>query len=266
MVNPVFLLAFKVILAPLLIATATLAGRRWGPGVSGWMAALPLTSGPLSLIFALQHGDEFAARAAVGTLAGLISVASYCVVYCLLARSRNWVVPIAAAVAVFFGVTLLLNQLPLSLLPTFVAVIATLTIALWVIPTPADAGEAVAPPRWDLPARMLTALVFVLVLSFAADHLGAQLSGLLSPFPIFATILAVFAHAQRGPSAAILSQRGILSGLYGFASFFLTVSALITILPLVPTYLAAVVVALAVNMVTLRFVRTPRAPAVNSNP
>lgn len=68
-----FLLAFKLILAPILIALATLIGRRWGHGVSGWIAALPLTSGPVSLIFAIQYDAAFAAQAAIGTLAGVDS-------------------------------------------------------------------------------------------------------------------------------------------------------------------------------------------------
>ena len=60
--------ALKLLLAPLLILLATLAGRRWGPAVGGWLAGLPLTSGPVSLILALEQGPEFAARAALGTL------------------------------------------------------------------------------------------------------------------------------------------------------------------------------------------------------
>ena len=58
-------MVLKALLAPLLILLATLAGRRWGPGVGGWLAGLPLTSGPVSLILALEQGPEFAARAAL---------------------------------------------------------------------------------------------------------------------------------------------------------------------------------------------------------
>ncbi len=255
------LLALKLVLSPLLLLGATLAGRRWGPGVSGWLAALPLSSGPVSLIFALQNGKDFAAHAAVGTLAGLVSVSAYCVVYCRLARTQPWHICIGAAVVTFFATTAILYQLPLALLPTYAAVLATLTVALRLIPPPPALTEKVTPPQWDLPARVLTAIVFVLLLSYAAEWLGPQLSGLLSPFPIFATILAVFAHAQHGASAAILSQRGILTGLYAFASFFLTVGLLVTVLPIPVTYAAAVLVALSVNLLTLRFIRSEKRAA-----
>jgi hypothetical protein len=40
-------LLLKLIVAPLLIGAASLAGRRWGETVSGWFIGLPLTSGPV---------------------------------------------------------------------------------------------------------------------------------------------------------------------------------------------------------------------------
>lgn len=249
------LLAFKLILAPLLIATATLIGRRWGHGVSGWIAALPLTSAPISFIFALQYGTNFASQAAVGTLAGLISVSAFCFVYCFLARWHHWLVCIVVAITGFFAVTALLNQFTLTLIPTYITVLLVLSLTLRLIPKPRTNLELLPPPKWDLAARMVTAVIFILVVTFAAEGLGPQLSGLITPFPIFASILAMFAHSQLGASASILSLRGILTGLYAFATFFLVVGALVTSLPLGITYLLAVVAALGINIFTLRFVR-----------
>ena len=59
----------KLILTPLAITAIALAGRRWGPAVGGWIAGLPLTSGPVSLYLALEQGRTFAATAAVNPLA-----------------------------------------------------------------------------------------------------------------------------------------------------------------------------------------------------
>src|SRR5918992_1631966 len=66
-------LVLKLVLTPLLIAAASLAGRRWGPAVSGWFVGLPLTSGPIAFFLALEHGVAFAAAAAVGALAGALA-------------------------------------------------------------------------------------------------------------------------------------------------------------------------------------------------
>jgi hypothetical protein len=61
-------LALKLVLTPALIGVVSLAGRRWGPGVSGWLVGFPLTSGPVAFFLALDHGVRFAAAAAVGSM------------------------------------------------------------------------------------------------------------------------------------------------------------------------------------------------------
>lgn len=250
------LFVFKIVLAPVLIASATLAGRRWGPGVGGWFAALPLTSGPVSVIFLGQHGAVFAAHAATGTLAGLISVSVYSLAYCFLAPRYRWPICITTAVLAFLGATALLNMFTLSLSIVLALVLAALSGTLWLIPVPRTPLPFIQHPWWDLPARMVTAGAFVLGLTVAGDRLGPQLSGLLSPFPVFATILTVFAHSQRGSDASIQVLRGILTGLYAFAGFFVVVASVLTALPPLVTYGIAILVALCIQTFTLRFVRT----------
>src|SRR5438270_7670225 len=84
------LLWVKLILTPLLIAVATLAARRWGPIVGGWVAGLPLTSGPVSVFLAIEQGRAFASAAAQATLLGLVAVLSFCVGYSQSARRLTW--------------------------------------------------------------------------------------------------------------------------------------------------------------------------------
>ncbi len=61
-------LLLKLFLVPALIALVTLAGRRWGPAVAGWLSAFPVVAGPILGFIALEQGAAFAARAAIGTL------------------------------------------------------------------------------------------------------------------------------------------------------------------------------------------------------
>jgi hypothetical protein len=249
------ILLLKVTVTPLLVAAATLAGRRWGHGVSGWFIGLPLVSGPVSVIFAVQNGPAFAAAAAIGTVAGLMAVSTFAVAYCYLAGRFGWQWCILGAVAGFLGVTVVLNQFALELIPAFLAAVAGLTLALRLIPASTVPVPTSAPPSWDLPARMFTAAAFVLALTFISEQLGPQLSGLLSPFPALATILSVFSHRHYGALAAVTVQRGLLMGLYAFAVFFLVVGLGVNHLPLAMTYAIAVLAALGTNAVMLRFVR-----------
>lgn len=52
------LLALKLFLAPVLIGLVSIAGRRWGPAVGGWLVSLPLTSAPVILFLAPNSGRE----------------------------------------------------------------------------------------------------------------------------------------------------------------------------------------------------------------
>lgn len=223
--------------------------------MSGWFAGLPLTSGPVSLIFALQEGPDFARHAALGTIAGLGSVGVYCLTYRVLAPRASWFIAAPLAIVAFFAATASLNSLSLDLLPTFLAVSAFLVLLLRWMPASTLSFENVEPPKWDLPARMLAAVAFILLITSVSNLLGPQLSGLLSPFPIFTTILTVFAHRHQGGLAAIQFLRGLVLGLLAFGSFFLVVGALVTSTPLALTYALATTLAVGVNAASLRFAR-----------
>jgi len=70
-------LLLKLVLAPLLVVGSSLAGRRWGPGVTGLLVALPVVAGPILFITYLEHGAPFVARAASASLLGLVSLAVF---------------------------------------------------------------------------------------------------------------------------------------------------------------------------------------------
>jgi hypothetical protein len=261
------ILVLKLILTPILIAAATLAGRRWGPGVSGWLIGLPLTSGPVSLILALQRGPPFAAASAVGVLGGVASLCVFCLTYALCAERIGWTASSLLSAAAFFTAAFLWRLVDLPLWPTFALVVVVIAVVLFFMPRgagPSEPAEAAAPPRplysaafgaWDLPARMIIAAVFVFGLTSAAGTLGPQLSGLLSPFPIFGLILAAFAHRGQGFLAAARLLRGMVIGSFGFAVFFLVVALLVTEVPVPWTFALAAAAALAVNGISLRTAR-----------
>lgn len=70
----------------------------------------------------------------------------------------------------------------------------------------------------------LAALTLVVALTAVSGALGAHLSGLLAPFPIITSVLAVFTHAHGGPVQARILLRNFLVGFYGFAAFCLTLA------------------------------------------
>jgi hypothetical protein len=244
--NPAGALALKLVLTPVLVGAASLAGRRWGSAVGGWLVGIPFTSAPVAFFLALDPGPRFAAEAALGIMAGAISQAAFCLVYALtaqravyvrsaqravyvqLAQRAGWVACLGAASGAFVVATLVLDPLRPSAAATFALVAVILVVALFLMPgRPETAGEQTAFPRWDIPTRMVVATAFVLALTTAAPALGARLAGLIAPFPLYATVLTVFAHRLEGREAAVGVLRGLLLGLFAFASFFLALALLL---------------------------------------
>ena len=246
------ILVLKLLLTPILIALATLAGRRWGPAVSGWFIGFPLTSGPVSVILAMQYGPIFASKAAIGNLGGLASISVFCLAYTLAAVRWNEWVSLASGIGAYLLATVVWNQFQLSLWPTVAIALLINGVVIRLIPKRSASVPATSATRWDIPARMIVATAFVFALTTSASALGPQLSGLITPFPIFGSVLAAFAHRQQGPGAARHFLRGHAISLFGFAAFFIVVGALLPDLSTLWAYALAVLAALVVNGITLR--------------
>jgi len=217
------LLLLKLTLTPALIAGASLAGRRWGHAVSGWVVGLPLTSAPVAFFLALERGHTFAASAALGALAGAVAEAAFCVAYAWTARAAGWGPSLAVASVAFALAGAVLQVAPLALASVAVAVPASLLIALRLVGGDAVAAIPTVRPAWDLPVRMLAATGLVLAITESAAVLGPRLSGILATFPVYAAILTIFAHrADRRAAPQVL--RGLLLGLFAFGAFFVVLA------------------------------------------
>jgi hypothetical protein len=58
----------------------------------------------------------------------------------------------------------------------------------------------------------------------AAGALGPAVSGVLTPFPVAASVLAAFTLAHNGPAASVTMLRGFVTALPGFTVFFFAVA------------------------------------------
>src|SRR5204863_1198231 len=111
----------------------------------------------------------------------------------------------------------------------------------------APAEPAGVAPRFDLLLRAVATAALVLALTGLAGALGPRLSGLLASFPILATVLAAFTHAQEGPAAAAQLLRGFAIGLVAFAVFCFVVAELLPHKGIAVTFLVGSAAALATH-------------------
>ncbi|HEX3511381.1 MAG TPA: hypothetical protein VHT27_09825 [Solirubrobacteraceae bacterium] len=216
------LLVTKLLLAPSFVVGASLAARRFGPRVGGLIAGLPVVAGPILLAYALEHGKSFAAGAAVGTLLGLVSLIAFVVVYARLSAHAFWGASMLGGWLAFAVATALFSSVTLPAGAALAICACGLGLGLLLTPRSRraeDAAAPAAPPAWDLPMRAACSLALVLALTAVAGWLGSRLSGLLAPFPIIATVLATFTHAQHGTGEAQRLLRWLLGGYGAFGLF-----------------------------------------------
>jgi hypothetical protein len=252
---PMNILVLKLILAPVIIGSASLAGRKWGHAVSGWIVGLPLTSGPVIFFIALSHDVGFAANAALGVISGGLSLVAYVLTYTWLARRFRWYVALAGSFLVFTTSTIFLQNVTLPLIPVFLIVCAAIATGLHLMPNEAVEKDDSQPRQWDIPSRILIGTSFILLLTGSASFIGSRLTGLLSTIPLYVSILTVFAHRHQGPAAAAHVLRGLLYGLFAFVGFFITLGLLIENAGITASFLSAIAVTLAIQGTSLWILR-----------
>jgi hypothetical protein len=244
------ILLTKLLLGPGLVVAASLAGRRWGPAVSGILVAIPIVLGPILLIITIEQGQSFGAEAATGSLLAMVALAVFVVVFERVGRSRGWEVTTLAGWAAFLAVAVVLSEVHASPVEALAAAIAAFGLALWVTPSPAGpVGPRTPPPAWDLPARALATALLIVGLTGAADGLGPALAGALAPFPVATTVVAAFVLAQDGPAAATDLLGGFLRAIFGTVAFCFLTALLIEPLGTAGAFLIGLAGSLVVQLV-----------------
>jgi hypothetical protein len=188
----------KLFLVPIFIAAVSLAGQRWGPTFSGWLIGLPLTSGPVAFFLALEQGTRFAAQASQSIMVGIMSVFIFCLVYSWLATRLTALPRMLMGFGAFLACTYLLQLASLPLMIGFPSATFVLVFSLLLMPHAHRIMAQAVIIRWELPARMFFATALVFLITGLAQSLGPQLTGLISPFPVYAATLAAFTHRFQG--------------------------------------------------------------------
>lgn len=251
------ILIFKLIIGPLLIALVTLVTRRWGTAVGGRLTGLPLTSGPISMFLALEQSSSFAMSSAVTSMVGGVTVSVFCLAYAYgAARFSSKMICLLLATCGYVVAVMILSHITFSIVTALLTGIIMLWLSLKLIgPDSPNNPPAIAAKWWDIPFRMVVTVIVIFAITALANVMGPGIVGILTPFPVFTGILAVFVHAQSGHESVHQFLRGVITTTYGLLGFFLVVSLFLDRLSLWATYMLAVAVAIAVNMVVLRIIR-----------
>ena len=252
------MLALKLLLVPALLAVVTLAGRRWGQRVAGWLGSFPIVAGPILLILTLENGASFGAAAAERALAAVAATIGFFVLYARLAPRLSWSVTALVCTVCWLVLVAWLGVLPQTLIAAVAVALAALVLApramgIEALPAtgqaPAASTAPASPAHGELAARMLAGGALVLFTSGVAADFGPEASGHASLFPVVGGTAAMFNHARQGAGAAVDFLRGTHRGMWSVAVFC---GVLSLTLPRWPE---------AAATVTMHALTLPRAPA-----
>jgi hypothetical protein len=235
----------RLALVPAAVWLASLAARRWGHAVSGYLGGLPLIGGPITLFLALDHGAAFAATSALVTLAAILGQAAHLTAFANVGRRARWPFALLAGWSSFVLVAIAVSLLPLTpLLALGLAVGGLLAAWRWL---PRIEGDAPAPriPAGELRLRLVAAFLLAAVILWSARTFGPVVSGILLSLPVTGSIMPPFTLALYGQGAVARLMRGFVVGLSGFTAFFFVLSACLPAWGVTPAFLAAIAAALA---------------------
>lgn len=244
----------KITLVPLLIGAITLAGRRWGPTVAGWLTGLPVVAGPIIFFMAIEQGAVFAVQAIIGMLLGILAVLSCNLAYAWCATRLSWRGSVIGSLSAYFVAVSLLNLLAVSFYAAAAFVFVCLPFAPRLFPRVQSRTVKVASARSEIVIRMLAGAVLVILVTYFASTFGAHLSGLFASFPVMSTVLAVFSHRQSGHEFAISLLRGIVFGWYAFLAFSFVLGVTLPSFSLTVSFLAALASAVITQIVSRKLI------------
>jgi hypothetical protein len=246
---------FKLLFAPLMLATTSLVGRRWGTSIAGSLAALPVVAGSIALFVSLERGPAFGSHTAAATLVGIASLGWFSLAYAHASFRFGWLPCLTLAYLAIVVASLAI--VPLAHAPGLAILaftLATLAVASRLMPE-AKPGPRLVPPAWDIPARMAMGAALVVILTAFAGILGPELSGLLAALPMITSVLLAFTHRHEGAERARGLLRGFVAGLVATSVFLEIVTEGVVPLGIGPAFGLAVVACLAYQAVAIHRMR-----------
>lgn len=263
------LLLLKLLLVPAFLLMVSLAGRRWGPELAGWLAGLPVVTGPILFFLAVEHGTGFAAGAATLALSAVLASVSFGLAYAHGGLRGPWALALAAGLVAWTAAASVLAWLPISAgggphLALGLALgisLATLLAAPRLFPAVAIQPSGRQMDTRELLLRMLAGALLTVGVTAAAATLGPAWSGLLAVFPVLGIVLAVFSHRSQGVGYAAALLRAMAVGQYSFVAFCFVLALSLPAWGTGGAFVAAILASLTTQAaMRRRLVRLPRRP------
>lgn len=256
-------LILKLLVIPGFLLLISLAGKRWGPSVAGWLSGLPVVVGPILLFLALEQGQAFAAQSATAALSAMFAMIAFCASYAQMAQRTGWPLALVVSLSVWTVIALVLSWVPASLVFSACAAATALLAAPYLFPTVQPALNGPPAKSDKLWLRMVAGALLTLFVTLLASTVGERWSGLLAVFPVLGSVMAVFSQQSRGPAFTAALLRATAIGMYSFAAFCLVVALTLPKMGM-KAFVLGVGVSVAMLGVTRRLLARPVGPTTDA--
>lgn len=253
------LLAAKIVAAAAIVVAASRATERAGPRVGALIATLPVSTGPVYVFLAMDHGAAFISESARMSVAGTAAAVAFVAAYAFAARRFRTPASLAIATATWLCAALALQARDWSIAEACLLCAVTFAGTIRGLRRFSVAGPVARPSRnrYDLILRAALVAVVVIATTIAGNALGPAVTGVLATYPVVFTSLVVILQPNcGGPFTAAVLVNG-LKGLVGFALALAVLHLAAARMSAAPALLLGLAVAVGWNL-TLYYRRAPR--------
>jgi hypothetical protein len=216
------MLLAAILLAPLMMATATRVERRLGPSAAGWLVALPLGFAVAVVAVGIDAGGRAASTMALSAGAHVPGQLCFAVVFAGVLTRRGLLPGLAAGTLAYVAACLLLAPVPT------VAAVALAIPAFRLAPRMIAANRPQPGSSRPWPTTAMTcaaASVVVAAAVLTSRVVGPAAAGALAAFPTVTTTLAVAVVARDGRWAGAHVCAGLTRSLPCYLTFCVLVVA-----------------------------------------
>ena len=250
---PPEVLALRMALVALFVVLVALVAERLGPFLGAMLASLPLYTGPVYLLLALEHEPRYIAEATIASVAICGANPIFALIYAMLARTRSVWVSLAGALAAWAVYGIAVQAREWTLIEAVLLVAPIYAVSVWLAQS-FTRGVVLRPAerRWsDLAQRAIFVAVLTGIVIIASRHVPARVTGVLSVVPILTTSLVLVMHPRVGGpvTAALLAHT--LGGLVGMVIAFVAVSLTVDPIGLWPALGLGLAITVAWNLMLI---------------
>src|SRR5688572_7641634 len=167
-------LLVKIACAIVIVVSASRAAERLGPFLGSMIATLPVSTGPIYVFLAIDHGPQFISDSSRTGVVAVVATVAFLSVYAIVAQKHATFLSWLAATASWFAVAWLLQQREWSLVEACAVFAVCFGVAIRALRRFAVEVKAPAMPRvrFDLALRAALVACVVLATTVASNAVG----------------------------------------------------------------------------------------------